>query len=316
MLCCVVRASQDERVCTLKPTPDVLHLKRDLLPHQPWKVRLQAAEMLGKALDKSDTLVAHSAQEILKGALTSDAHWKVRRQAANSLSNLGREAVEATASSLRQVMQTDADNLVRASALQALKRYSQAVPACLAYAPPELTDDEESVVQSEGVFHGPQSATPVRNPLRDLQDELKRDFGKSSRLSESLTRLLPLAQKALSDEPVEDDCVDESTSAESQSLASHERHEFTVILDRGSNDVGLDWGFDVEPNPNGGLKVVAIQGGLIEEWNDEWPSKKVDIGDIIAKANGRSVSHSMQRVVENASQLELVIHRRKDEITL
>mmetsp|Transcript_134432 Transcript_134432/g.232528 ORF Transcript_134432/g.232528 Transcript_134432/m.232528 type:complete len:175 (+) Transcript_134432:3-527(+) len=145
---------------------------------------------------------------------------------------------------------------------------------------------------------------------RQLLEELKYDFDipESPRRSESLGRLLPHPPKMPCDEPIEDDCI-ESTSAES--LASHDRREFAVILDRGLSDVGLDWGFDVEPNPDGGLKVVAIEDGLLEEWNDLWPSKKVEVGDIIVKVNGRSIAAGMLQVADNASQLELVIQRSR-----
>lgn len=306
MLCCAVRAARDERICA-PAIYDLSQLKRELLPHQHWKVRLRAAANLINTFHEHHGDAQH-VRELLGRTLASDEHWKVRRQAAQSLSELGREAVESTAPILRTAMQSDRDNLVRAAALMALKQHSQAVPACLEYSASETDDEADMCVQWEteiGEVQLPDSFTTSRRTL----DELNRVSSKSE-----CFEWVGISSRYDPSAWVEDDFMEVSTNADT--IAS-DRREFVVVLDRGLTDVGIDWGFEVEESDDGTLRIVDIEDGCLESWNsDVEPSKQVEIGDILVKANGRSSVASILQVAMDSSQLELVIQKGRSESTV
>ncbi|CAE7401971.1 Adck1 [Symbiodinium sp. CCMP2592] len=63
-----------------------------------------------------------------------------------------------------------------------------------------------------------------------------------------------------------------------------DRLEFVIKVDR-TQDAGL--GIEVNKTAEGKLKVLLVQPGLVQEWNDQHPSLEVLPGDILLTVNGQ-----------------------------
>mmetsp|Transcript_41385 Transcript_41385/g.117070 ORF Transcript_41385/g.117070 Transcript_41385/m.117070 type:complete len:125 (+) Transcript_41385:83-457(+) len=81
--------------------------------------------------------------------------------------------------------------------------------------------------------------------------------------------------------------------------------EFVVTLTKRD---GLPLGIDVDLT--GILKIDAINGGLVKEWNDTNPSTAVKVGDSIVAVNGKNGTASeLVDICKQADVLKLTIRR-------
>jgi len=89
--------------------------------------------------------------------------------------------------------------------------------------------------------------------------------------------------------------------------SSHMSIEFTIVLDRST---GVKLGVDVDQQDGEALGVESIKDGLIRQWNETHPDKRVRRGDRIIDVNG--VRSDVLRIVEECKQcreLQMTIRR-------
>merc|ERR1712182_118663 len=76
---------------------------------------------------------------------------------------------------------------------------------------------------------------------------------------------------------------DDDDEVEAVVVEQLSQHEYIVYLDRSRGD---PLGIDVDGSNGVSLVVQAVNGGLVQAWNDKNPDRKVRPGDHLIDANG------------------------------
>jgi len=223
-------------------------------------------------------------------AAMRDERWEVRAQAATSLSNLGPEAVYHAVPVLWETC-SDPELAVRQAALLALQAHGQDTPPECKQRPRIVSRSWQEPPSLQSVLEESSEDGKSECPQEDLSTTATSD--NSSRLS---SKHLPTAS---------DNSSPQREFAAGATLPS----EFTMSVGR---PLGCSLGIAVNEvkEQKNCLEVVAVNDGIIKDWNTKQADCKLELGDRIREVNGRGGSpQELLALLKRNTWLEVLVQR-------